>query len=127
MAGAVYNSDFEAFGSLIERYSDEKRYQERVMNSLYKFIRHADESEVEFDGKAFNISVNLQLNEAYAAINDGEHLPDASVIKSVFASYKPKLHYSTMELTHFAATRGHKVAASAASTWTKQSRARCSR
>lgn len=108
MAGAVYNSDFETFGSLIERYSDEKRYQERIMNSLYKFIRHADDGEVEFDGKQFNIAVNLQLNEAYAAINDGEHLPDASVIKSVFAQYKPKLHYSTMELTHFAATRGHK-------------------
>ena len=107
MPGAVF-SDVENFGGLMDRYSDEKRYQERIMNSLYKFIRHADDGEVEFDGKAFNISVNLQLNESYAAINDGEHLPDVSIIKSVFAQFKPKLHYSTMELTHFAGTRGHK-------------------
>ena len=106
MPGAVF-TDVDNFGSLIERYSDEKRYQERVMNSIYKFIRHADDGEVEFDGKNFNIAVNLQLNEAYAAINDGEHLPDASVIKAVFAQFRPKLHYSTMELTHFAGTRGH--------------------
>ena len=104
--GATF-ADVDAYGSLIERYSDEKRYQERVMNSLYKFIRHADEGEVEFDGKNFNIAVNLQLNEAYAAINDGEHLPEADVIKAVFAQYRPKLHYATMEATHFAGTRGH--------------------
>ena len=106
MPGASF-SDVDSFGTLKERYSDEKRYQERVMSSLLKFIRTADEGEVEFDGKNFNVAVNLQLNEGYGAITDGEHLPDPGLVKAVFAQYRPKLHYSTMEVTHFAGTRGH--------------------
>jgi hypothetical protein len=106
MPGALF-SDVDTFGNLIEKYSDDKRYQERVMPSLYKKIRTASKGEVDFDGKNFNIAVNLQLNEAYAAINDGERLPDADIIKGVFAQYRPKLHYATMEATHFAGTRGH--------------------
>lgn len=107
MSGATF-SDVDTFGALKERYSDTKRYQERVAPSLSEFIRKADADEVDFDGKSFNIAVNLQLNEAYAAINDGERLPQSNIIKSVFAKYYVKLHYASMEATHFAATRGHK-------------------
>jgi hypothetical protein len=107
MPGAAY-SDVDTYGSLIERYSDEKRYQEHVQNSLYNFIRRAEDGEVTFDGKNWNMAAQLQLNESYAAINDGEHLPDSDVMKDVFASFRPKLHYATMEATHFAGTRGHK-------------------
>lgn len=106
MAGAT-GSDVEIFGGLRERYSDETRMQERVGQNLLSFIRRANDGEVNFDGKAFNMEVDLQLNEAYAATLDGERLPQSGIIKSVFAKYTPKLHYSSMEATHFAMTRGH--------------------
>jgi hypothetical protein len=107
MAGASF-SDVETYGSVKELYSEEKRYQEHIQNSLSNFIRRAEDGEVEFDGKNWNIAAQLQLNESYAAITDGEHLPDSDIMKDVFAQFRPKLHYATMEATYFASTRGHK-------------------
>lgn len=52
--------------------------------------------------------VTFQLNESYAGLNDNEHLPESQFPRGVFAQYRPKLNYSTIEATTFAATRGHK-------------------
>lgn len=107
MSGADFN-DVDSFGLLKELYSDEAEYQDNITSSFYNFCRHATSGEVEFDGKYWNEGVVLQLNESYAAINDNERLPDADYQKGVFAKYRPKLMYSSIEMTTFAATRGHK-------------------
>jgi hypothetical protein len=106
MSGATFAS-VDAFGLLKELYSDEAEYQDNITSSFYNFLRHASSGEVEFDGKYWNEGVVLQLNESYAAINDNERLPDASFQKGVFAKYRPKLMYSSIEMTTYAATRGH--------------------
>lgn len=107
MSGVVF-SDVATYGLLKELYADDVQYQEHVKSSFYNFIRHADDGEVEFDGKEFNIGVQFQLNESYGAKNDGERLPDPDFQKGIFAVYTPKLMYSSIEATTFAATRGHK-------------------
>lgn len=107
MSGAVF-SDVETWGLLKELYSDDVEFQEHILSSFYNFIRKAGAGEVEFDGNYFNIPVQLQVNESYKAIVDGERLPDPDFQKGVFARYRPKLSYSSLEMTTFAATRGHK-------------------
>jgi hypothetical protein len=106
MTGATFD-DVDTYGNLKELYSEDLRYQEDVLSSLYNFIRHADQGEIEFDGKNFNQGVTFQINESYAALNDTERLPDPDFPKGVFAQYRVKLMYSQIEATTFAATRGH--------------------
>jgi hypothetical protein len=107
MTGAVF-SDVESFGLLKELYDDDTQYQEHIQSSFYNFLKKASEDEVEFDGNYFNCGAVFQLNESYGAINDNERLPDADFQKGAFAKYRPKLHYSSIEMTSYAATRGHK-------------------
>jgi hypothetical protein len=107
MSGATYN-DVDSFGNLKELYAEDSHYQENVVSSFFNFIRHADDGEVEFDGKNYNIAVVLQHNESYGALNDDERIPDSDFPKGVFAKYGPKRMYSGVEATTFAATRGHK-------------------
>ena len=107
MSGATF-SDVESFGLLKELYLDDVKYQDHVQSSLYNFIKKADSGEVEFDGMSFNIPVQFQLNESYSAIMDNERLPEADFPKGVFAKYRVKQMYSTIEMTTFAGSRGHK-------------------
>ncbi len=107
MAGAV-GSDVAAYGGLKELYSEDKYYQERTAASMLSFVRKAKEGEVDFDGKKFNVSVQFQYNESFGATNDNEALPQADYPAEIFCNWSPKLHYSTMEMTWFAATRGNK-------------------
>lgn len=107
MAGATFD-DVDSYGLLKELYADDVQYQEHVLSSFYNFVRHAESGEVEFDGKTFNQPLQFAINESYGAKNDGERLPDPDFQIGVFAKYKPKLMYSTIEATTFAATRGHK-------------------
>lgn len=107
MPGATFD-DVESFGALKELYAADSYYQEHVQSSLYEFIRHAGDDEVEFDGNYFNVQVIWQLNESFGAINDDERIPDPGFPKSNFAKYRPKLNYSALEATTYAATRGHK-------------------
>lgn len=100
-------SDLESFGQLKELYSNDVKYQESIMSSVYNFI-NKDKGDVQFDGAHFNIPVDIQINESFAALNDGERLPESDIFKGVFAKYSPKKMYSGIESTMFAATRGHK-------------------
>jgi hypothetical protein len=106
MAGMEF-SDVQNFGQLKELYDTDVKYQEFIMSSLYNFI-NKDKGNVQFDGANFNIPVDLQINESYAALNDGERLPESDTFKGVFAKYGAKRMYSSIESTMFAATRGHK-------------------
>lgn len=107
MSGPVF-SDVDTYGLLKELYADDVQFQEHVLHSFFNFLRQAGSGEVEFDGKYWNQGVVFQLNESYGAKNDDERLPDADFQKGVFAKYRPKLAYSSIEMTTFAATRGHK-------------------
>jgi hypothetical protein len=107
MSGAVFN-DVDSYGLLKELYADDVQFQEHILSSFYNFLRKASKGEVEFDGKYWNQGVVFQLNESYGAKNDSERLPDSDFQKGVFAKYRPKLMYSSIEMTTFAATRGHK-------------------
>lgn len=107
MSGATF-TDVDTYGLLKELYADDVEMQENIVNSFYNFLRKADGGEVEFDGKYWNQGVVFQVNESYAAINDDERLPDSQFQKGVFAKFRPKLMYSSIEMTTFAATRGHK-------------------
>ena len=107
MSGAVFD-DVATYGMLKELYSDDVTFQEHIMNSLYSFVKHAGAGEVEFDGNNWNVPVMFGLNESYGAINDSEHLPESEFQKGVFAKYRVKLTYGTIEATTFAGTRGHK-------------------
>jgi hypothetical protein len=107
MSGANF-SDLQTWGMLKDLYDDDVTYIEHIMSSLYNFIRHARDGEVEFDGLVFKTPIKLVLNESYAALNDGERLPEADQTKGIFASYSPKRMYSSIEATNFAATRGHR-------------------
>lgn len=107
MSGATF-SDVDTYGMLKEIYDDDVQFQEHILHSFYNFCRKADAGEVQFDGKYFNVPVQFALNESYGAKNDGERLPDPDFLAGVFAKYRPKLMYSTLEMTTFAATRGHK-------------------
>lgn len=106
MSGPEF-SDVESFGLLKELYASDTQYQEHVASSFYNALKK-DDGEVQFDGNYFNIGVVFQLNESYGAINDNERIPDADFQKGVYARYRPKLHYSAIEMTSYAATRGHK-------------------
>lgn len=104
---SVEFSDLETFGQLKELYADESWYQEHIQSSIMEHVKEAPEGAVEFDGNQFNVGVTFELNESYAAINDNERIPEAGTQKGLFAKYKPKRMYSGLELTTFAATRGH--------------------
>lgn len=106
MTGATF-SDVDTFGNLKELYADDVWYQENVVSSLFNNIRKAGKEEVEFDGKHWNVGVTFQVNESYAALNDGERLPEPDFQKGVFAQYRSKLMYSQIESTTYAATRGY--------------------
>ncbi len=107
MSGATF-SDVDTYGLLKELYADDVQFQEHILSSFYNFLRKAAKGEVEFDGKYWNQGVVFALNESYGAKNDSERLPDSDFQKGVFAKFRPKLMYSTIEMTTFAATRGHK-------------------
>lgn len=105
--GATF-SDLESFGLMKDLYSDDVKVQEHIQSSLYNFVRSASGEEVEFDGNYFKIPLQMQINESYAAINDDERIPESGQTKGVFAQYRPKLMYSALQATQFAATRGHR-------------------
>jgi hypothetical protein len=107
MPGANY-AEVQAYGNLEQLYDEDLTYQENIKNSFFNKIRKAGKSDVEFDGAAWNVGVTFVLNESYAAINDGERLPDPDYQKGVFAQYNSKLMYSQIEATTYAATRGYK-------------------
>lgn len=105
MSGATF-SDVSTYGNMKELYDADSYFQENVMSSLRKFMRHDDS--VEYDGQNWNVATVLQVNTSYAGLNDGERLPEAQIQKGVFAKYRAKQSYQTIEATTFAATRGHK-------------------
>lgn len=107
MSGAVF-TDVESYGLLKELYDEDAQYQDSQRKSFYNFLRKSGSGEVEFDGNYWNIGAVFQVNESYASINDDERLPDADIQKGVFAKFRPKKSYSAIEMTTFAATRGHK-------------------
>lgn len=108
MAGPTI-TDVYAYGNLKELYADDLTYQDTIMNSFWEHIRKGSKDECEFDGNHWNVGVTFQLNESYAAINDGERLPDPDFQKGVFAQYRSKLQYSQIESTTYAGTRGYKA------------------
>ena len=60
MSGATF-TDVDTYGLLKELYADDVEMQENIVNSFYNFLRKADSSEVEFDGKYWNQGVVFQL------------------------------------------------------------------
>lgn len=107
MSGATY-SDVVTYGSLMELYSHDTHVQQNVLSSFWNSIRDPKAGEVNLDGSGWNINVQYALNESFGAKNDGERLPDPDFVKGLFAKFQPKLNYSAIEMTSFAATRGHK-------------------
>ncbi len=107
MSGAT-NTDVQTYGGLMELYSNDTHVQQNVLASFWNYLRDPKAGEVNMDGLGWNINVQYALNESFGAKNDGERLPDPDFVKSLFAKYTPKLNYSAMEMTSFAATRGHK-------------------
>ena len=107
MSGVSF-SDLEAYGNLKEMYADDLQYQDHVSNSIWAFIREAGKSEVNYDGNYWNVGTQFSLNESFGALNDNEHIPESDFPKGVFAKYRPKLMYATIEATTFAATRGER-------------------
>ncbi len=101
-------SDVYTYGNLKELYDDELTYQENIVSSFLKHIRKGGKDECEFDGQHWNVGVTFQINESYAALNDGERLPEPDFGKGVFAQYRSKLMYSQIEATTYAGTRGYK-------------------
>lgn len=101
-------ADFESFGLAKELYWNDVQFQENIRHSHYNHIRKPKAGEVNLDGMSWNIGVQYALNESFGARNDGERIPDPEFVKGLFAKYKPKLNYSSIEMTMFAATRGHK-------------------
>lgn len=92
----------------MELYANDMQVIQNVRSSFWNFLRDPKSGEVNLDGNGWNIGVNYALNESFGAKNDGERLPDPELYKGIFAKYNPKLNYAAMELTSFAATRGHK-------------------
>jgi len=74
MSGAVFD-DVDTWGMLKELYADDVHFQEHILSSFYNFLRKAGSGEVQFDGKTFNVGVQLAINESYRSIVDGERLP----------------------------------------------------
>lgn len=107
MSGATY-TDLQTYGNLMELYSNDTHVQQNVLSSFWNFLRDPKAGEVNLDGSGWNIPVQYALNESFGAKNDGERLPDPDIVKGLFAKYTPKLNYSAIEMTSFAATRGHK-------------------
>lgn len=107
MSGATY-TDLQSYGSLMELYSNDTHVQQNVLSSFWNYLRDPKSGEINLDGNGFNVNVQYALNESFGAKNDGERLPDPEFVKGLFAKYTPKLNYSAMEMTSFAATRGHK-------------------
>ncbi len=100
--------DVYSYGNTKELYDDELTYQENILSSFYNMIRKGGKDECEFDGNHWNVGVTFQVNESYAALNDGERLPEPDFQKGVFAQYRSKLMYSQIESTTYAGTRGYK-------------------
>ncbi len=100
--------DVYAYGNTKELYDDELTYQENILSSFYNMIRKGGKDECEFDGNHWNVGVTFQVNESYAALNDGERLPEPDFQKGVFAQYRSKLMYSQIESTTYAGTRGYR-------------------
>lgn len=107
MSGATY-TDLTTIGSLQELYSNDTHVQQNVLSSFWNFLRDPKSGEINLDGSGWNIGVQYALNESFGAKNDGERLPDPDFVKGLFAKYTPKLNYAAIEMTSFAATRGHK-------------------
>lgn len=107
MAGPTF-SDLATYGNLKELYADDLTYQDNIQNSMFEHVRKGSKDECEFDGNHWNVGVTFQLNESYAALNDGERLPDPDFTKGVFAQYRSKLQYSQIEATTYAGTRGYR-------------------
>ncbi len=107
MAGANVD-DVYAYGNTKELYDDELTYQDNILSSFFNSIRKAGKDECEFDGNHWNVGVTFQVNESYAALNDGERLPEPDFQKGVFAQYRSKLMYSQIEATTYAGTRGYR-------------------
>lgn len=107
MAGPTVD-DVYTYGNTKELYDDELTYQENILSSFFNQIRKASKDEVEFDGNHWNVGVTFQVNESYAALNDGERLPEPDFQKGVFAQYRSKLMYSQIESTTYAGTRGYR-------------------
>lgn len=101
-------ADVYAYGNTKELYDDELTYQENVLSSFFNMIRKGGKDECEFDGNHWNVGVTFQINESYAALNDGERLPEPDFQKGVFAQYRSKLMYSQIEATTYAGTRGYR-------------------
>lgn len=106
MTSGASVSDVYNFASVKNLYSDDVEYQLNIDNSLLKYINR-DSDKYTLDGDFFNVAVRFQLNESYGAKNDNEPLPLAGILKDAFAKYRSKNHYSTIEMTMKAATRGH--------------------
>lgn len=100
-------TDVYTYGNAKELYDDELHYQDNIVSSFAQFIRKAGKDEVEFDGQHWNVGVTFQINESFAALNDGERLPEPDFQKGVFAQYRSKLNYSQIEATTYAGTRGY--------------------
>lgn len=107
MAGPTVD-DVYAYGNTKELYDDELTYQENILSSFFNLVRKGGKDECEFDGNHWNVGVTFQVNESYAALNDGERLPDPDFQKGVFAQYRSKLMYSQIEATTYAGTRGYR-------------------
>lgn len=100
--------DVYTYGNTKELYDDELHYQENILSSFFNSIRKLGKDEAEFDGNHWNVGVTFQINESFAALNDGERLPDPDFQKGVFAQYRSKLMYSQIEATTYAGTRGYR-------------------
>lgn len=105
MSGVTF-ADVETFGGLKELYDEDSHYQQHIENSLYNYVDKAG-SDVEMDGKNWNVYAKFALNESYAGLTPEQRLPQSGVNKGVFAQYGVKLSYSTLEGSTFALTRGH--------------------
>lgn len=107
MSGAT-SADVYTFGGVKQLYDEDAKIQQNIRSSLFNFIRKAKSGEVNLDGDYWNVNCVFQQNESYGMINSGERIPEADIIKSLFAKYRPKLAYSGMEAETFAAVLGSK-------------------
>lgn len=103
MAGTEV-SDIYSFFAARDLYSDDREYQLHIQNTLWNHIRK--DTEKKLDGDNWKETVIFAENESYGAKNDNEPLPLAGRPERQFANYRSKNHYSTMEMTMKAATRG---------------------
>lgn len=101
-------SHVEAYGGLFELYSKDRKFMQNMTSLLWANIAKASDSEVNFDGNYWNLTVLNNVNESYKAVNAGESTGIAMKQTEIFARYRPKLMYSRMELESIAAQKGYK-------------------